>query len=127
MPSTADNITLLARWIANEGGLWADNPLNTSLDAGEYPHEHTSTGEDTGDPIFPTMSVGLAANATTLLTNPAYGRIVGLLRSGHPTCLSFARAVIRSPWASSHYEHDTARFCGGEVPAPHGRGRHRTR
>ncbi len=127
VPMTADNVTLLERWMANEGGLWADNPLNTSLDAGRYPHEYTSTGGDTGEPIFPSMSVGLAATATTLLSNPSYGRIVALLRSGHPSCLSFARAVIRSPWASSHYEHNTARFCGSAAPAPPRRERHRKR
>jgi hypothetical protein len=115
--ATADNVTLLERWMANEGGLWANNPLNTSLDAGDYPHEFTASGQDTGQAIFPTMALGIAATATTLLSNPAYGQIVDLLRTGRASCLSFARAVIRSPWASSHYEYNTARFCGG-VPAP---------
>ena len=27
----ADNVALLESWMDNEGGLWADNPLNTSL------------------------------------------------------------------------------------------------
>jgi len=119
VPATPDNITLLARWVANEGGLWANNPLNTSLYSGQYPHEIAAGGQDTGDPIFPTMSVGIAATATTLLMNPAYDRILTVLRSGHESCLSFAKAVIQSPWASSHYEHSTARFCGGSSsPGP---------
>ncbi|HYA67118.1 MAG TPA: hypothetical protein VED63_00150 [Acidimicrobiales bacterium] len=126
VPATPDNITLLARWEANEGGLWANNPLNTSLDSGEYPHEIASSGQDTGDPIFPSMAVGVAATATTLLTNPAYDGILAVLRSGHGSCLSFARAVIQSPWASSHYEHSTARFCGGaSSPAPVAHRHHR--
>jgi len=126
--ATADNVTLLERWMANEGGLWANNPLNTSLDAADYPHEFTSSGQETGQAIFPTMASGIAATATTLLSNPAYGRIVDLLRTGRASCLSFARAVIRSPWASSHYEYNTARFCGGApVPARPHTARHRAR
>jgi len=118
VPATGNNVALLARWIMNEGGLWADNPLNTSLDAGRYPHQFTSGGEDTGIPIFPTMAAGVRATASTLLSNSAYGRILRLLRTGTSPCLSFARAVIASPWASSHYGYDTSRFCAGSVPAP---------
>jgi hypothetical protein len=128
IPVTADTVALLARWIVNEGGLWADNPLNTSLDSGQYPHEITSGGQDTGIPIFPTLAAGLTATATTLLSNASYGRILRLLRAGRASCVSFARAVIASPWASSHYGRDVGRFCsgiaggGGSVP----RHRHRS-
>ena len=118
VPATGDNVALLARWMTNEGGLWADNPLNTSLDAGDYPHQFSSGGQDTGIPIFPTMAAGVRATATTLLSNAAYSRIVRLLRNGAAPCLSFAKAVIASPWASSHYGYDTSRFCAGAVPAP---------
>jgi hypothetical protein len=127
VPATADNVSLLAVWMANEGGLWADNPLNTSLDAGQYPHQFSSGGGDTGIPIFPSMAAGVAATATTLLSNPAYARIVKLLRSGSAGCLPFAKAVISSPWASSHYEDNTARFCSGTPPPPTYRGRHHNR
>ncbi len=72
--ATADNIALVARWIDNEGGLWADNPLNTSAGSGSYPHQYTSGGQDTGIPVFPTMATGVEAAVTTLLSNQAYAR-----------------------------------------------------
>ena len=119
VPPTPDNVALLARWMANEGGLWADNPLNTSLDASGYPHQYTTWGQDSGIPIFPSLPAGLAATATTLLSNPSYARILGVLQSGHGACSNFARAVILSPWASSHYGFDATRFCSGGIVPPH--------
>ena len=120
IPVTADNIALLARWMANEGGLWADNPLNTSLHSGGYPHQYTASGQDTGIPIFSNMSVGIDATAATLLSNPSYARILRTLRSGSASCLTFATAVVRSPWASGHYGHDPSGFCSGRI-TPHRR------
>lgn len=108
--ATADNVSLLARWMANEGGLWADNPLNTSLDAGSYPHQFTSAGVDSGSPIFPSMAVGIRNTASTLLL-PAYGKILAVLARGNAPCTVFATAVIRSPWAASHYGYDPGAFC----------------
>jgi hypothetical protein len=115
IPGTTDNVSLLARWMANEGGLWADNPLNTSLYSASYPHEFTTNGQDTGIPIFPNLASGIAATAATLLSNPSYGRILRVLRSGRASCAAFARAVIQSPWASGHYGHDPAGFCSGRI------------
>jgi len=126
IPDTAHDIGLLGRWMANEGGLWADNPLNTSLDAGSYPHQFTASGQDTGIPIFPDLAAGVAATATTLLSNPSYSRILHVLRSGSASCIAFARVVIQSPWASGHYDHDPVGFCSGSiVPARRGHQRHR--
>jgi len=122
IPKTADNLGLLGRWMANEGGLWADNPLNTSLDSAAYPHQFTSSGQDTGIPIFPDLSVGLSATAMTILSNPAYSQILKVLRSGRASCMAFARVVIQSPWASGHYDHDPTGFCTGQiVPVLRGR------
>jgi hypothetical protein len=115
LPVTANNVSLLESWIRNEGGLWADNPLNTSLDSAAYPHQFTTSGQDTGIPIFPNLAAGLAATATTLLSNPSYARILQVLKSGKGSCVSFATAVIQSPWASGHYGNDPARFCSGIV------------
>ena len=118
---TAGNVSMLDAWMANEGGLWADNPLNTSLDASRYPHQFTSGGQDTGIPIFPTIGVGIDATAATLLGNRAYADILGVLNTGTGSCAAFARAVIQSPWAASHYGWDTSRFCGatgGSTPVP---------
>ena len=112
IPSGPGNVALLTQWMANEGGLWADNPLNTSLDSSSYPHEFTVAGVDTGIPIFPSMHAGVVATATTLLQNPAYAKILSLLQNGNASCQAFASAVIRSPWAASHYGHDPAGFCG---------------
>jgi hypothetical protein len=113
--ATPDNITLVESWMANEGGLWADNPLNTSLDAGRYRHEITTSGDNTGIPIFPDIEIGVNATATTLLNNHAYAGILDVLRQGNASCSAFARAVIDSPWAASHYGHDPGRFCGAAV------------
>lgn len=122
IPVTADNVSLLDRWMANEGGFWADNPLNTSLDSAAYPHQFTTSGEDTGIPIFPSITAGIGATATTLLSNQAYAQILQVLKSGKTSCLNFATAVIHSPWASSHYGYDTARFCSGTIVPPVRRG-----
>jgi hypothetical protein len=127
LPASADNIALLARWIDNEGGLWADNPLNTSAGSASYPHQFTAGGQDTGIPIFPTMATGVEAATATLLSNHAYARILRVLRSGSAPCAAFAAAVIRSPWASGHYDHDRSGFCSGRIVATSHGQRHRRR
>jgi hypothetical protein len=115
IPGSDDNVALLGRWMANEGGLWANNPLNTSLGSAANPHQRTSGGADTGIPIFSSMSMGVESAAATLLSNPSYARIVRVLRSGKASCLAFATAVVRSPWASGHYDHDPSGFCSGRI------------
>lgn len=126
IPVTPDNVSLVGRWIVNEGGLPADNPLNTSHGAGGYPHQFTTSGQDTGIPIFPTMAVGVAADAATLLSNPRYARILHVLAGGKASCMTFATAVIRSPWASGHYGHNALGFCTGDMTPKRVRGhRHR--
>jgi hypothetical protein len=120
--ATAGNLSLVESWMNNEGGLWADNPLNTSLGAGHYSHQITTAGQNTGIPIFPDIQIGIAATAATLLGNHAYTDILRVLAQGDADCGTFARAVIDSPWASSHYGYDPSRFCGtssggGTVPA----------
>ena len=119
VPVTPTNVSLLQRWMANEGGLWADNPLNTSLGAGNHPHQFTSGGQDSGIPIFSSLSSGVAATATTLLSNPRYAHILRVLAKGTASCTAFATAVIRSPWASGHYGHSASRFCSGTVTPRH--------
>lgn len=123
IPATADNVALLVRWMSNEGGLWANNPLNTSLDSANYPHQYTLAGVDTGIPIFPTMHAGVVATATTLLDNRAYAGILRTLGPGTASCPAFARVVINSPWAASHYGHDPAGFCSASPSSAHGGGR----
>jgi hypothetical protein len=125
IPVTRDNVTLLERWMANEGGLWADNPLNTSLGSQGHAHQVTTGGQDTGIPIFPTMSAGIEATATTLVSNPSYAHILAVLGRGTASCLAFATAVIRSPWASGHYYHDPSGFCSGQVTSRGGSGHRR--
>ena len=110
--ATPDNVALLETWMNNEGGLWADNPLNTSLDAARYPDQFTTAGADTGIPIFPDIQIGIDATANTLLSGLGYADILAVLSDGTATCGAFARAVIASPWAASHYGGDPARFCG---------------
>jgi hypothetical protein len=118
IPITRENVLLLNRWMANEGGLWADNPLNTSHGAGGSPHQYTAGGQDTGIPIFPNMSVGVAANAATLLANPQYAHILHVLSRGTASCITFANAVIRSPWASGHYDSAQVGSRPGEGQGP---------
>lgn len=110
--ATLDNIGLLDSWMDNEGGLWANNPLNTSLDAVRYPAQFTTTGEDTHIPIFPDIQIGIDATATTLLSNHAYSGILWTLSEGTAPCRAFASVVMASPWAASHYGDDASRFCG---------------
>ncbi|HYA69664.1 MAG TPA: hypothetical protein VED63_13110 [Acidimicrobiales bacterium] len=114
--ATARNVALIETWMANEGGLWADNPLNTSLDASRYPKQFTSSGTDTGIPIYPSLHVGIEETATTLLSNPAYADILAVLGRRSASCVAFAVAVIESPWAASHYGHDVSGFCSGAQP-----------
>jgi hypothetical protein len=110
--ATLDNIGLLDTWMDNEGGLWADNPLNTSLDAVRYPDQITTTGEDTHIPIYPDIQIGIDATATTLLSDHAYSGILWMLNEGTAPCRAFAAAVMASPWAASHYGDNASRFCG---------------
>jgi len=117
IPDSSANVALIETWMAHEGGLWANNPLNTSLDAGAYPHEITSSGEDTGIPIYPNLQVGVANTASTLLGNPAYAPILSALANGSGSCMAFASAVVGSPWAASHYGWDPGSFCpAGSAP-----------
>jgi hypothetical protein len=109
---TPDNLSLLETWMDNEGGLWADNPLNTSLDAARYPHQVTTAGQNTGIPVFPTIKIGIDATATTLLSNHDYVGILWVLSEGSASCPTFARAVMATPWAASHYGGNPAHFCG---------------
>jgi hypothetical protein len=109
--ATSANVALLEVWMAHEGGLWADNPLNTSLDASAYRHQFTTSGQDTGIPIYPDLSVGVTDTALTLLGNPAYQGILKVLAGGSGSCMAFGAAVVESPWASSHYGHDAGSFC----------------
>jgi hypothetical protein len=111
VPATPANEALIEIWMVHEGGLWANNPLNTSLDAAAYPHQITSSGEDTGIPIYPDLSVGIAKTAATLLGNPAYQGILAALASGSGSCIAFGSAVVESPWAASHYGYDPGSFC----------------
>ena len=135
IPPTSVNVALLDRWFAAEGGLWANNPLNTSLGSGAFPHEFTTDGQDTGIPVYPSLGTGITMTAMTLTGNPAYQPILRSLQTGHASCIAFANAVIRSPWASSHYHYDPVGFCTGAItPAVrghshhrHGRGRHARR
>jgi hypothetical protein len=110
IPANADNIALFEAWMVNEGGLWANNPLNTSLDGSRYPHQFNGN-DDTGIPIYPTIAIGVAETAKTLVDFPAYAHILAVLSTGHASCTAFGTAVIDSPWASSHYGYDPSRFC----------------
>jgi hypothetical protein len=110
IPADTDNIGLFAAWMENEGGLWANNPLNTSLDASRYAHQFNGD-DDTGIPIYPTISIGIVETAKTLLDFPAYSHILAVLSTGHASCTTFGTAVEDSPWASSHYGYDPSRFC----------------
>jgi len=108
---TPANVALLEVWMAHEGGLWANNPLNTSLDASAYPDQFTTSGQDTGIPIYPDLSVGVTDTALTLLGNTAYARILKVLAGGSGSCIAFGAAVVESPWAASHYGYDAGSFC----------------
>ena len=79
-PQTTANINSILGWINHEGGGGTNNPLNTTLAMG-----NSSTFNSAGVQNFPSLAVGVAANARTLLGG-GYSDIVSALRSGQGLC-----------------------------------------
>src|SRR5215472_104969 len=83
-PQTAANIQSIMGWIAREGGGGANNPLNTTLPM-PGSSNFNELGGGQGVQNYPSVSVGIAANAKTLLGGN-YREIVAALRSGQGLC-----------------------------------------
>jgi len=79
-PQTAANVNSILAWINHEGGGGTNNPLNTTQAMG-----NSTSFNSAGVQNFPTLAIGVAANAKTLMY-PAYAEILAALRSGNGLC-----------------------------------------
>jgi len=95
VPASQNNVGNLLRWIATEkpsASYWyqGNNPMNINS-------QHQPDGYDR----YGSLAEGAQATAE-LLRKPDYRDIYAVLaRDGSP--LDFSAAVVRSPWAESHY------------------------
>jgi hypothetical protein len=94
-PQTSANINSILAWINHEGGGGTNNPLNTTLAMGG-----STSFNSVGVQNFSSLSIGVAANARTLLGG-GYSDILSALRSGGGLCgRSFAGL---STWSGGGY------------------------
>lgn len=84
-PQTPTNLQVIYDWELSEGGGGTYNPLNTTLDGGNYS----------------TISQGLQATVRTL-QSPGYAPIVAQLKRGSDYQSTVA-AIWNSPWDAGHY------------------------
>lgn len=101
---TTNDVGNIVRWMQNEEPSynWYDrnNPLNASL----------GTASEMGLGTYPSLTVAAAYTAQMLHQGNMSGIYQALAQNADTT--KFARAVIYSPWASSHYGYNPGRFTG---------------
>src|SRR5271170_4757674 len=94
-PPTPNNVSNILAWMSAEepAGNWYDrnNPLNASLG--------TSASDGTGS--YPSLTVAAQQTAAMLAQANMSGILAALKANADPA--TFSAAVVRSPWASSHY------------------------
>jgi len=94
-PQTSANVNSILAWINHEGGGGKNNPLNTTLAMGG-----STSFNSVGVQNFSSLSIGVAANARTLLGG-GYSDVVSALKSGNGLCgRSFAGL---STWSGGGY------------------------
>jgi len=101
-PQTSANINSILGWINHEGGGGTNNPLNTTYGSpgSNTPRMPGTVFNSAGVMNYPSLSVGVLANARTLLGG-GYSDIVAALRSGQGLCgRSFASL---STWSGGGY------------------------
>jgi hypothetical protein len=95
-PQSAENQTVLLRWMRQENGAdnWfnRNNPLNNGWGSGG--------GGGTGR--YASLVVAAQKAAEALVSNRGYSQIVANLAASSPTAVTEA-AIWASPWASGHY------------------------
>jgi len=79
-PQTSANVNSILAWINHEGGGGTNNPLNTTLAMGG-----STSFNSVGVQNFSSLTIGVAANARTLLGG-GYSDILSALRSGNGLC-----------------------------------------
>ena len=79
-PQTSANVNSILAWINHEGGGGTNNPLNTTLAMGD-----STSFNSVGVQNFSSLTIGVAANARTLLGG-GYSDILSALRSGNGLC-----------------------------------------
>jgi hypothetical protein len=95
-PQSSANINSILGWINHEGGGGTNNPLNTTQAMGG-----STSFNSVGVQNFPSMTIGVAANARTLMGSQ-YSEIVSALRSGQGLCgRSFSGL---STWSGGGYD-----------------------
>lgn len=106
-PVTQSNINLMLTWMENENypANWAprNNPLNASLG--------TDSTDGTGG--YQSLNESAYYTARMIFGQSNMSGIAAALGSGTATPAQFGQAVISSPWASSHYGYNLARFTHG--------------
>jgi len=95
-PQSAENVTVLLRWMRQENGAnnwWnRNNPLNNGWGSGG--------GGGTGR--YESLVVAAQKAAEALQKNRGYAGIIANLAASSPTAVTEA-AIWASPWASGHY------------------------
>ena len=79
-PQTSANVNSILAWINHEGGGGTNNPLNTTLAMGG-----STSFNSVGVQNFSSLTIGVAANARTLLGG-GFSDILSALRSGNGLC-----------------------------------------
>jgi len=93
-PITAANLRALNAWQQAEGGTYANNPFNTTLQT----PQQVGAANSAGVRGYATPQAGIQATIDTL-QNGNYGGILSALRAGNnPTAV--AQAIANSPWGT---------------------------
>ena len=91
-PTTTANVSFLDSWQAAEGGVYANNPLNTKQPAPNMPY--TGAVQQ-----YATPAQGAAATAATI-TNGYYPDIVAALKSGNPASMLSSLVPDLQKWGT---------------------------
>lgn len=101
-PASPANLTFLAAWMTAESGPDTGSP---TLSAARYNPLNTTEPEPGSWPFnragvqnYPTLALGVTANAATTLL-PPYAALLAALRAGTDP-LADARALVASPWGT---------------------------
>jgi hypothetical protein len=105
--TTQNNVDNIRAWMSNENPTsnWnnRNNPLNASL------------GTSAADGTASYSSLDVAATYTAKMINQSNMSAIKAALMANANRTDFANAVISSPWASSHYDHNVGRFTGASL------------
>lgn len=111
LPQTSCNVNAVLAWERAEGGGFGNqaayNPLNVNPGPGAGWPGHNAIGAW----AFPDAATGLRYTVATL-NSGYYGGIRAALHAGNDA-QAVCDAIMRSPWAESHYRGTLAASCSG--------------